>query len=329
MRIFSAIKKRTYSLIMTVAILTVSSLSMSACKGLELENKTQQVDGYTESQAMIVLANERNRYKEAYTASILTASVGDGGESFEEVLTDNVREYLEQVRLLCMMADERGITVTGQERDLIRELSETYYSMLSGEDLSYIGCSVEDVQTVYEDLFQATKLINELTKEAQSEISDSEAKVIEIQQIGTSDLRKALAILKLCKIDGADFATMASRYTETDTVTLKLMRGTLGGLYEDTAFSLDEGEISNIIETGGMYYIIKCTDGYDEEATLERKSMLEDAINTSAFSEEYQSYKEEHNIRFAERFWRDVDLQNGELSTVDNFFELYEQKFPD
>ena len=322
-------KNKLISVVMMVAMLLVSSLSMSACRGIELENKTEEVEGYTESQAMIALTNEMNRYRKAYTDDILKVEAGDSGESFEELLIDNVKAFLEQVKLLCMLAEERGISVTSQERDSIRALSELYYSSLTPEDKDYIGCSLEDVQRVYEDYFLADKLINELTKNAGSEISDSEAKVIEIQQIGTSDLRKALAILKLCKIDGADFATMASRYTETDTVTLKLMRGTLGGLYEDTAFSLDEGEISNIIETGGMYYIIKCTDGYDEEATLERKSMLEDAINTSAFSEEYQSYKEEHNIRFAERFWRDVDLQNGELSTVDNFFELYEQKFPD
>ena len=319
---------KTFSVFWIMAILLVSSFSMSACRGIPLENKTEQIEGYTESQAMIVLVNERNRYKSAFTEDILSLTVDEEGQSFEEKLTENVKTFLEQVKLLCMLADERGIIVNSQERDSIRALSESYYGMLSKEDLELIGCDMEDIQLLYEDYFQADKLIRTLTAGANSDISDSEAKVIEVQQIATASLKKALAILKLCKIDGSDFATMASRYSEADEITLRLERGTIGGLYEDTAFSLDEGEISNIIETGGMYYIFKCTNGYDEEATRQRKERLEAAINTEAFSGVYQSYKDEHNVRFAEDFWEDVDLFSGMDSTVDNFFELYDESFP-
>ena len=303
-----------------MAILLVSSFSVSACRGLELENKTEQIAGYTESQAMIVLVNELNRYRSAYTDAVLDVTVEGEDKPFEEVLTDNVKEYLEQIKLLCMLAEEQGVTVTSQERDSIRDVSELYYSGLSAEDLELIGCSIEDVQTVYEDIFQADKLIRRLTEDAQSDISDSEAKVIEVQQIVTSDLKKALAILKLCKIDGSDFATMASRYTESDEVTMELRRGSIGGLYEETAFSLDEGDISNIIECDGLYYIIKCTNGYDQEATADRKAMLEAAINTKAFSEVYDSYREEHPVRFGERFWNDLDLSEALGTSVDDFF---------
>ncbi len=319
---------KTFSVFWIMAILLVSSFSMSACRGIPLENKTEQIEGYTESQAMIVLVNERNRYKSAFTEDILSLTVDEEGQSFEEKLTENVKTFLEQVKLLCMLADERGIIVNSQERDSIRALSESYYGMLSKEDLELIGCDMEDIQLLYEDYFQADKLIRTLTAGANSDISDSEAKVIEVQQIATASLKKALAILKLCKIDGSDFATMASRYSEADEITLRLERGTIGGLYEDTAFSLDEGEISNIIETGSMYYIFKCTNGYDEEATRQRKERLEAAINTEAFSGVYQSYKDEHNVRFAEDFWEDVDLFSGMDSTVDNFFELYDESFP-
>ena len=308
-----------------MAILLVSSFSVSACRGLELENKTEQIAGYTESQAMIVLVNELNRYRSAYTDAVLDVTVEGEDKPFEEVLTDNVKEYLEQIKLLCMLAEEQGVTVTSQERDSIRDVSALYYSGLSAEDLELIGCSIEDVQTVYEDIFQADKLIRRLTEDAQSDISDSEAKAIEVQQIVTSDLKKALAILKLCKIDGSDFATMASRYTESDEVTRELRRGSIGGLYEETAFSLDEGDISNIIECDGLYYIIKCTNGYDQEATADRKAMLEAAINTKAFSEVYDSYREEHPVRFGERFWNDLDLSEALGTSVDDFFELYDE----
>ena len=320
-------KKKLHLWIILMTMLMVSSFSMSGCRGLELENKTEEIAGYTESQARIVLVNELSRYEKAYMDAILDVPVDETEGTFEDVLVSNVKEFMEQLKLLCMLAEERGVALTSQERDELRELSEEYYSGLTEADRDIIGCSPEDVQQVYEDYYLAEKLIDTLTADAKSDISDSEAKIIEIQQICTSDLKKALAILKLSKIDGYDFASLASRYTEASEVTIKLQRGSRGGLYEETAFSLDEGEISNIIEVGGLYYIIKCTNGYDERATAERKEILESAINTRAFSQVYDSYKSEHPVRFRDRFWDEIDLSELTEADADNFFELYDENF--
>lgn len=309
------------------ALLLAAALFLVSCSGIALENKTEQVEGYTEAQAMIVVANERNRYQSAYTDAIWSVEVPERGVSFDKLMIQNVKSFLEQVKLLCMLAGERGITVTSQERDELRQLSETYLSGLSEADQDYIGCSREDVQAVYTDYFLANKLVRTLTAGVNNEISDSEAKVIRIQQIVTSSLPKAKALLKRVKIDGAEFGSTAGRYSEAEETERTLSRGKADSLFEQTAFSLEEGQISNIIAQDGLYYIIKCTDDYDQEATQERKSLLETAINNRTFQEVYGPYKEEHNIRFPERFWNRIDLTAGNDSTVENFFELYEEAF--
>lgn len=276
---------------------------------------------------MIIVANERNRYRDAYTDAIWTVSVPETGMQFDKLLVQNVKSFLEQIKLLCMLAGEQGITVTSQERDELRQLSETYLASLSEADLDYIGCSREDVQTVYTDYYLANKLVKTLTAGVNSEISDSEAKVIRIQQIVTSSLPKAKALLKRVKIDGAEFGSTAGRYSESEETERTLARGRTDSLFERIAFSLDAGQISNIIAEDGLYYIIKCTNDYDQEATLERKSLLETAINNRTFQKVYAPYKEEHNIRFPERFWSRIDLTAGEASDVNNFFELYDEAF--
>lgn len=307
------------------AILLVSSLLMSACRGMELENKTEQVEGYTKEQAMIVVANERNRYQNVYTSAIWNVQFGEDNTSFEEHMIQNVKVFLEQVTTLNMLAAERGITVTSQERDRIRTLSEQYMNGLSEADRAYIGCDISDVQKVYTDYFLANKLASVLTSTADSEISDSEAKIIHVEQIVTASLPKAKALLKKAKIEGDDFGTLARRYSESDEVERVLRRGVSENVYERTAFGLDEGEISNIVELDGLYYIIKCTNGYDEAATLMRKDKLETAILDRAFMEVYEPYRAEHNIRFAESFWKRIDFSEGEDSAVTNFFELYHE----
>ncbi len=322
------VKKRGAKLDLLLLILSLVSLFAVSCRGIELENKTMEVEGYTEPQAMIIVANERNRYQNVYTDAIWNIEV-DGDVTFDKYLISSVKSFMEQIKLINMMAEERGVTVTSKERDKIRQLSERYMEGLTEADRAYIGADTDDVNKVYTDYFLANKMAELLTSSADSEISDSEAKIIHVQQIVTASEKKAMALLKMIKIDGDDFETMARRYSEDETIDRELMRDREDDIYEKTAFSLDEGEISNIVEMDGKYYIIKCTDGYDEQATLERKDKLRKAILNKAFQETYSSFKAENNIRFGERFWNKIDFSEGKDSHVMNFFDLYDEEFPD
>ena len=318
-----AFDKLKMTVFKTLLILSAVIL-LCSCRGLELENKTEQVEGYTREQAMILIANERNRYENVYSDEIWKIKISGETTAFDKLTVQNVKLYMEQLKLYCMLAEERGITVTSQERDVLRQLTDAYMDQLSEADLAYIGCQRSDVQKVYTDIFTADKLINSITGRINTEISDSEAKVIKIQQIGTGNQTKALAILKRIKIDGADFNSMASRYTETESIELTLRKGAEKGLLADTAFSMEEGEVSNILAIGDMFYIIKCTNGYAKDDTLKRKASLQSAMNNRAFMEVLEPYRQEHNIRFAERFWDDIDFMYPSDSSVENFFELYQ-----
>ncbi len=308
------------------AVLTAAVFILPSCKGLELENKTEQVEEYTKEQAMVIISNERNRYENAYSEDIWKISVDDEGTGFDKLTIQNVKSYLEEIKLLCMLADERGISITSTERDIVRQMTDEYMAGLDEGDLEYIGCTREDVQKMYTDIFQAEKLINSITGAVDSEISDSEAKVISIQQIVTADEKKAKAILKRIKIDGENFNSMASRYTEDEEIDLKLMRSDNDeDLITRTAFSLEENEVSNILFKDGLYYIIKCTDGYAEEDTLLRKARLEEAMNNKAVMDIIGPYRNEHNIQFVERFWNNMDFSEPDGSEADDFFDIYNE----
>ena len=80
---------------------------------------------------------------------------------------------------------------------------------------------------------------------------------------GNSAAQKAMAEEILGKLaGGADFARMAQMYSEDSTRDLGgdwgwIERKTLAGPLEKVAFSLRAGKISNIVEIGGNYYILK------------------------------------------------------------------------
>ncbi len=322
------IKKRSKNQIrkMLMALLCLAAaLFLVSCRGIELENKTEFVEEYTKPQAMILIANERNRYENIYSEQIWDIALGEGETGFDKLTVHNVKQFMEQIKLLGMLAEERGITASSQERDVIRQVTDEYMHGLSDADLAYIGCDRSDVQKLYTDFFIAEKLVRSITGEVDTEISDSEVKVIRIQQIGTVDLKKAKAILKRIKIDGESFSSMASRYTETDTTDLTLMRTDTDDLISRTAFALEEGQTSNILAVGDMYYIINCVDGYAENETLERKERLKKAMNSMAVREILGPYQSEHNIKFVERFWNEIEFGDDGGSTVESFFDVYNE----
>lgn len=317
--------KKSIRPVVTAVLAAAVCLGLVGCRGMKLENKTEIIDEYTEPQAMILVANERNRYENVYSDKVWSVQVGNEGIGFDKLTIQNVKNFMEEIKLLNMLAADRGISVNSTEREMIRRVTDEYMSTLSEGDLSYIGCDRNDVQTLYTDYYTAEKLIISITETVDTEISDSEVKVIKIAEIATRDLKKAKAILKRIKIDGESFSSMASRYTEIDTIEQTLMRSNAPDLIERTAFSLEEGQTSNILAEGDMYYIINCVDGYAESETLERKERLSKALNTKAVREILDPYRAEHNIKFVNRFWNDMDFSEPSGSSVSNFFDVYDK----
>ena len=94
---------------------------------------------------------------------------------------------------------------------------------------------------------------------------------------GNAAAQKAMAEEILGKLaNGADFARMAQIYSEDSTRDLGgewgwVERKTLAGPLEKVAFSLRAGKISNIVEVGGNYYILKV----DERRGGATKSLAE------------------------------------------------------
>ena len=90
-------------------------------------------------------------------------------------------------------------------------------------------------------------------------------------------------------------------------------------------FSLDEGEVSNIIETSDGFYIVKCVSTMDYEATQENKLLLAKQRKKEAFSKAYTEVAENTHSQFRDKQWNALNL-NEEIHVTDaNFFDIYHE----
>lgn len=288
-----------------------------------LSASNKGVKEYGKAETMVILTTERLRYEELYTEEIWNAAVDNRGTTFETVLLSQVHDFLINLKTMSDMADEQKITLTSREKELVNEAALQYYTALGSENAELFGLEKNEVSALYEDYWTAEKLVEQLTGGMNLEVSDSEAKVITVSQIELLDSETAEEVLLKVRAEGSDFNSVAKEYSADEEMKKQLHYGMMGSAYESAAFALGEGEISDVIQDGGKYYILKCVDDYDEEATRIRKEQMTREKKAEAFHSSYQAYKAENQLTADEAMWNEISVTESPKVEAD-FFETFE-----
>ena len=240
---------------------------------------------------------------------------------------DQVQNFLKDLKTMNLLARDQEISLTSAEKDQIHQLSESYFNSLTSGDLAYMGITEEDVETMYQQYYIANKAVGQLTEEIDLEVSDSDAKVIEVLQIQVSDQEAAQKIYERVTDGNEDFRTVAKEVSEDTEIDRRIGRGEYAAALETAAFELENGQISLVTEYNGNYYIFQCVNDYDVEATQERKTRLYETRKNQAFRQIYSSFQQENKVNFSDEMWSDIHFDANDQTETDNFFTLYQEKF--
>lgn len=311
--------------ILTAVSAAVLAVVPGCGRTIPIMSDGKENQGYTDAQTMLIVATERNRYREVYTDQIWNVVVDDEGNGFQTYLLEEIQNFLSEMKTTNLLAKERQISLTSQEKEAVQELTDRFYETMTEADLAYTGAGKEDVYTMYAEYHLANKLVDELTKDVNLEISDSEAKVITVQEILLSDLETAEAVREQAAGEGADFEAIAKSMSENKTAAVSIGRGERPEAYEEIVFLLDSGQVSPVIPVDGQYYIVKCINHYDEEATLARKQKLSLQRKQQAFRGIYEAFAAEHPVEIGGGLWDRISFADGADSTTTEFFELYQE----
>lgn len=320
------IKIKNRKQILAACLAAVMTAAAAGCSGgIPIVSEVRETSGYTNPQTMILIATEKNRYRNVYTDQIWQVQVDKDGTTFQTYLLGEVKNFLKELKTMNLLADEKEIGLSTQEKEQLSELARQYYDSLTPEDLAYMGVEESDVYTMYEQYHRANKLVDELTRDVNLEISDSEAKIIAVEEIKVSDEARAQEAYAQATAEGADFASVAKAYSEDSQIQKQVGRSERQKGYEDVVFNLAVGEVSPVIQDEGAYYIVRCVNDYDEEATLERKKQLSLYRKNQAFRQIYDAFAAEHEVEIQGSIWDEVSFNADDKSTAAGFFELYQE----
>lgn len=272
----------------------------------------------------LLLMNNMNLHGESYGIDLLQNEDLKVQKKFEQYVKKISMDEITRVYSMVALANAQGVTLTDEQKELAQWAGEDCFQSLTDEEVAYLNISQENVQDIYEKYALADKLYQSLVQDVNEEVSDDEARVMEIRQIYTTNeeqARKALADLEA----ETEFSTVAANYNEADEISLTLQRGMLPEEAETVVFSMEDGEISDLIETDQGYYIFCCDNKFDEEQTQIHKQDIVEQRKQEAFHSVYDPFVETIHSKLNESVWDDLSVREMEKYSFADFDVMYEK----
>lgn len=350
--------KKKLILLGMILVLLIFGVGFAACRGrsgtrviftkgfgkdeiFRIENESCSL-----SEIMVYLTTTQNQYEEVYGEEIWKVSLD--GVTLEENVKETVLARIAQVKTMYLLAQDRGITLDEQENAQVHAAVKEYYGSLSKAEKDAMNLSEGTVEKLYLEYALAQKVYESLIRDINPEISDDEARTITVQhifwrtytvdgagkRIDFSDESRRAVYEKACEVREMaasgeyDFAELASRYSEDADFTLSFGKGEFEGAFEDAAFDLQTGEISEVVESESGYHIIKCISTFNREETDANKLKIVEQRRKEAFGQEYDAFVETLARNLNQPLWDKVELLRDAEVTTDNFFDIYEKYFP-
>ena len=273
-------------------------------------------------EAKVYLTNYQNIYGTAYGLNLWEHDFGD--DSLTQYVKDITLEELTHVVCMDLLAESQEVSLSEEEKANVASAAKEYYASLSEDEVAYLAVTESDIAEYYAHYALAQKLYRSLTNGVNDEVSDDEARVIEIMQIYVTDETKAAEVLSKLK-NGDDFASVANNYNQLSSIQVTVSRDELPAEVEKVAFDLDNGEISDEIPVDHGYYFIKCLNKYDEELTEANKSNIVEKREKEAFDDIYNEYVSGLSSYLNQNLWDELELDTDASIATDSFFEVFEK----
>lgn len=273
----------------------------------------------SKKEARVYLVNYRNIYGASYGVDLWQQDSNE--ESLETYIKEKALTQMARIKCMNGLAKEKDISLSGEEKKKAAKAAEIYYKSLSKEERKYLDVKQSDIEDMYQEYLLAAKVYQSLTDKVDTEISDDEARVMEVMQIFVSDEKKAEEI-KARLQNGEDFAALAGSYNEKGSIQTSFGREDVPEEVAEEAFELDNDQITDAIKTDEGYYFIKCMNKYNRKLTDENKETLLEERKQEAFNKEYHAYMESVSKVLNQRLWEKIKVDAPKEIKTDSFFEV-------
>lgn len=315
--------KKLFTIMTSISVLCVAMAGCAQLPERTIKEAPPEVAPYTAVQMYMVLASRKGEMRDVYTDRIFDVEVNDAGFTYDSSFNAMMKDYLEKLHVMTQMCADRGITLSIAETRELEEEAARYMEEFATSGNTF-EVTAEDVARIKGDLLLIEKLREKIIENAGIEVSESDARVMDVWRIECEDSEKAYAALEdINNNPETDFEILARRNSCNSDIELKVTRGQLGDSIDEVVFNLEDGEVSPVIPGEKHFFIFKCVKGYDEEATAERKAEMAVERERRAVSLEYEKYVLEKPFEMDKEAWKEAVAMCEENPVLPDVYKAY------
>ncbi len=339
-----------------ILIFTLSPLILTGCRSGKLptevvltsdflDNEVFRLEGHPcmKNEIMVYLANSENQYSEVFGSDIWSVPVGDG--TLEDSYKDNILARIAQIKTMNLLAEQYEVALDEEEEGKTKAAAREYFDSLTETERDYLDVDMDTIAQLYKEFAIANKLYETITANINPEISDDEARTITVRtilvktyrmdngrRIEYTDEEKRSALSRIAEVrqklnDGVAFEVLAADYNEDSESEYSFGRGVMPKEFEEAAFNLGVGEVSDIVETQYGYHLIYCVTTFNPEETDANKLKIVDKRKQEAFDEVYNNYVTTLTSNLNKTLWDSIHYDHGGGVTTTSFFDIYDKYF--
>lgn len=332
-----------------LCVLAASVLLLPGCSRGDSTKKNVKLEtGRLEDTSIVIKAgNTGARYSEVLNYCYLLkcqyeASFGaklwdyklDKNTTIGDKAKQEIVNIITQLKIIKKTAEEMQITLTSDEKDEAMRHAEEIVNSASDKDKEKYCLGIQGMAGLYEDNILAEKMFYVATDEADTIVTDEEARQADIQYIeiitkgkdrnGTNISmdaatkkeaeKRAIKLLKEAK-NTQDFYSFAEENTDAASISATIGRknNLLGNKATEEVFKLKKGRFSNVIESKSAdgssgYFIIYCVNSNNEDAAYEYKEKVIEERQTSMFKEKYAGWLKDCEVSISQKFWEEFKI---------------------
>ena len=296
------------------------------------------------NEIMVYLSNSENQYSEVFGSRIWSVPVGDG--TLEDSYKDNILARIAQIKTMNLLAAQYEVVLDEEEEAKVKAAAKDYYSTLSDAERNYLDVDEETISKLYYEFAIANKLSETVTTDINPEISDDEARTITVKtiliktyktdgagnRIEYNEEERKSALSRIAAIrqkldEGVAFEVLAADYNEDTKDEYSFGRGVMPAEFEEAAFNLGAGEVSDIVETEYGYHLIYCVTTFNPEETDANKEKIVEKRKQEAFNQVYDEFVRTLTSNLNKPLYDSIHYDpDGPVKTT-GFFETYDKYF--
>jgi parvulin-like peptidyl-prolyl isomerase len=280
---------------------------------------------------------------EAMDKDIWDTDFGDG-KTAEEVAKERALDSITAVKVKLQEAEKLGVSLTDEEKKQAKEQAATLIAQMGEEKAKEMGIDEKLIIKIMEENTIGYKMYEEVTKdfaldeegfekyykENEESLKQVRAKHILLkthdfgedgqlvpltEEQQNKALEKAQEALNRAKA-GEDFAALVKEYSEDEGSVQNdgeytFGKGQMVPEFEETAFSLEPGQISDLVQTAYGYHIIKVEEKIDPNKQLVKQSYTNEQKQTF-FMQKIEEWVKQATVTKEEEVWKSIKIQRSE-----------------